>query len=89
MDEAFLSRSLLCRRIEALGVKDPKRRSARLLQRMLADSGKPTIVRLAAARTLWRWDPALAQPVADKIVTSRWEDPLLRQRLRELTPRPN
>lgn len=83
MDEGFLARSQLCRRIQALGLKDARRRSAPLLQRMLADRSAPYIVRVEAARTLARWDPALVRPLTEKIMASRWEDPLLRQRLQD------
>ncbi len=83
MDEGFLQRSQLCRRIQALGVKDARRRSAPVLQKMLADRRVPFIVRVEAARTLARWDPALVRPITDRIIASRWEDPLLRERLRD------
>jgi len=89
MDEGFLRRSQLCRRIQALAVKDSRRRSAPLLQRLLADRRTPYIVRVEAARTLARWDVALVHAVAGRIAASRWEDPLLRERLREFGYLPN
>ena len=80
-DGGLLSRTRLCRRIQGLGVRDKRHRTARLLQKMLADPSQPAVVRIEAARTLGRWDPALALPAVENILRSRREIPFLKDRL--------
>jgi len=77
--DSFHSKQELCRRIRRLSMKDRKRRSAPLLERMLDDADLAVMVRLEAARALARW--GLVMPAARRLLQSEGEIPSLKSAL--------
>lgn len=74
--EGFHRKQELCRRIRRLALKDRKRRSAPVLERMLYDADLAVMVRLEAARALARW--GLVGPAARRLLQSEGEIPSLK-----------
>src|SRR5581483_6632151 len=77
--EGFHRKQELCRRIRRLSMKDRKRRSAPVLERLLDDTDLAVMVRLEAARALARWGMVL--PAARRLLQSQDEIPSLKTAL--------
>ena len=80
----FRRKHELCRRIRRLAHKDRKRRSARLLERLVNDMDLAVMVRLEAARVLAGWDLRLLRPSAARLLASPDEVPSFQSELERL-----